>query len=56
MINRELVKKAQKLWSVDYIPKEVNRHNRRAWIRAVQMVGDRWLLLRKVERLAEPRL
>ena len=56
MINRELVKKAQKLWSVDYLPKEINHYNRKAWIKAVERVGDKWLLLKKIERLAEPRI
>ena len=56
MINRELVKKAQQLWSVDYLPKEINHYNRKAWLKAVERVGDKWLLLKKIERLAEPRI
>ena len=54
MINRELVKKAQKLWAVDYLPRELNHYNRKAWLKAVERVGDKWLALRKVERLKEP--
>ena len=54
MINRELVKKAQKLWAVDYVPREINHYNRISWIKAVQRIGDKWLALRKVERLKEP--
>ena len=54
MINRELVKKAQQLWSVDYLPKEINHYNRKAWLKAVEKVGDKWLALKKVEKLKEP--
>jgi len=56
MINRNLVKTAQQLWNVDFVPKEINRYNRRAWLKAVETLGDKWLLKKKVERLAEPRM
>jgi hypothetical protein len=30
--------------------KHIDRHNQRAWIRAIRMLGDKWLLAKQVER------
>ena len=37
---------ARRLWNVDYISYQENRANMRKWVRALRMVGDRWLLNR----------
>jgi hypothetical protein len=34
----------------DLVPAHINRRNQRAWVRAVRMLGDRWLLARQMER------
>ena len=49
-MNTEALKKVRKLFSVDYVPKEQNRHNQRAWVRSVRSLGDKWLLSKQVER------
>ena len=41
---RELVRMANRLFYVDYVPPYIRRHNRRAWIRSVQMLGPKWLI------------
>jgi len=35
---------ARRLWTVDYIPYWEQRANMRKWIRALRVVGDKWLL------------
>lgn len=47
---RHLVKKARKLWNDPEVPPHINRHNRKAWIRAVLRLGDRWLLAAPIQR------
>ena len=39
---------ARRLWNVDYIPYQANRANMRRWVRALRMVGDKWLLCKHV--------
>ena len=47
----QLIKRALRLWNVPYVPRETNRANARKWIRSVQLLGDKWLLAKKIERL-----
>lgn len=35
---------ARRLWNVDYLPYQENRANMRRWIKAIRVVGDKWLL------------
>lgn len=52
MKNRiELLRHAVRLWNIPHVPREINRANARKWIAAVERLGDRWLLARKVGRL-----
>lgn len=51
MTKTQLIKHALKLWNVPYVPREVNRANARKWIAAVERLGDRWLLAKKIGRL-----
>lgn len=51
MSNVQLIKHALRLWNVPYVPRETNRANARKWIRSVQLLGDKWLLAKKIERL-----
>ena len=43
-MNRQLVRKARQLWDVPGVPAEINRANRRKWIRSVHQLGSKWLL------------
>lgn len=46
----QLRRRAIKLWTVARVPKRINRHNQRAWIASVLMLGDKWLLAKQVVR------
>jgi hypothetical protein len=46
----EALKKVRKLFNVDYVPVHQNRHNQRAWVRSVRLLGSNWLLSQKVEK------
>lgn len=32
----------------------IDRHNRRAWIKSIRMLGDKWLLSTQVQRKGAP--
>ena len=40
-MNRQLVRKARQLWDVPGVPEEINRANRRKWIRSVHQLGSK---------------
>ena len=41
-MNTQALKTVRRLFNVDYVPKAQNRHNQRAWVRSVRILGDRW--------------
>ena len=43
-MNTKMLVRARELFSVPYIPNEINRANQRKWVRSVRTLGDRWLL------------
>lgn len=43
MTTKQLVRHARELWNSPLVPTSVNRHNRRAWVRSVLRLGDKWL-------------
>jgi len=47
-----LAKRAVRLYSCDLVPKAINRANQRAWLRSVQMLGDKWLLAKPQEKVS----
>ena len=51
MIDRKLARMALRLWNVDYLPSTQNKHNRRQWLRSVQLLGNKWRVLDKQERV-----
>ena len=51
MTKIQLIRHALKLWNVPNVPREINRSNARKWLRSVQLLGDKWLLMKKIERL-----
>lgn len=38
------LRQAVRLFRSDYVSKEVNKANRRNWLRSVERLGDKWLL------------
>lgn len=49
-MNIQLARRACRLYRSDMVPKSINRANQRAWLRAVQMLGDKWLLASPMKR------
>lgn len=45
-----MLRRAVRLFNSEYVSKEQNRANRIAWLRAVQMLGDKWLLAQPVSK------
>jgi hypothetical protein len=43
-MNTKLLQLGRRLWSSPDVPRELNRHNLRAWARSVHRLGNRWLL------------
>lgn len=40
----KLLKMTRRLWNANHVPREVNRQNQVKWARAVNRLGDKWLL------------
>jgi len=51
MTKFQLAKHALRLWNVPHVPKSVNRSNARKWLRSVELLGEKWLLAKKVQRV-----
>jgi hypothetical protein len=49
-MNTTILKRARELWCVYDVPRDIARHNIRAWVRSVRLLGDKSLLATKVER------
>ena len=46
-----LLRRARQLWLLPDVPASTARHNARAWARMVALLGDKWIALRKVDRI-----
>ena len=49
-MNTSMLKRVRRHFNSDMVPMAVNRANRRAWVRSVRLLGDRWLFAKPVER------
>jgi hypothetical protein len=49
---RKLFDSAYDLWNSG--DPKTDKHNRKAWIRSVLMLGDKWLLAKPVQRKDQP--
>ena len=49
MDEQKLMERAKQLWNCGIT--SVDNHNRVAWVRAVQRLGDKWLYAVKVPRI-----
>ena len=43
-MNITLLTKVRKLFNIDYVPNSTNRHNQRQYIKALRILGDKWLI------------
>ncbi|CAB5207218.1 hypothetical protein UFOVP183_47 [uncultured Caudovirales phage] len=49
-MNTSILKRARELWLLNDVPRNIARHNIRAWVKSVRTLGDKSLLATKVER------
>lgn len=52
---KTLIRRGNELWNVPHASPRLNKRNKKAWVRSVLMLGDRWLLMKKIEKLDTPR-
>lgn len=52
----KLAKRAIKNFPTTFAGKPIARSNQRKWLAAVKVLGDKWILLGKVERKTERRM
>lgn len=50
-----MLTRVRRHYSNEFAPRSLNRHNQRAWIRAIRLLGDRWLLAAPLARPDTPR-
>jgi hypothetical protein len=52
-MNITILTKVRKLFSVEYVPRSTNRHNQKQYIKALRILGDKWLIHpdNKVQRI-----
>ena len=43
-MNITLLTKVRKLFNIDYVPRSTNRHNQKQYIKAMRILGDKWLI------------
>jgi len=46
----QLARRAVRLYSAPWVPLSTNKYNRRAWLRSVAWLGDRWLLANPITK------
>lgn len=49
-MNTKALRHVRKMFAHDAAPAAIQRHNMRAWVRSVRLLGDRWLLAKSVRR------
>lgn len=47
-MNSSMLRLARKNFVRDYIPRHTQRHNMRAWVRSLRLLGDKWLLAQHI--------
>lgn len=50
-MNTKALKIVRRLFCSDLVSDQVNRANRRKWVRSVRALGDKWLLAGRLQRL-----
>jgi hypothetical protein len=43
-MNTQMLIKVRQLFNVDYVPRSTNRHNQLQYIKAIRLLGDKWLI------------
>jgi hypothetical protein len=53
-MNTSMLKTARRLWCVGHADRDTQRGNIRKWVRSVRLLGDRWVMASREQRLATP--
>jgi hypothetical protein len=53
-MNTSMLKTARRLWCVGHADRNTQRGNIRKWVRSVRLLGDRWVMASREQRLATP--
>ena len=53
-MNTSMLKTARRLWCVGHADRDTQRGNIRKWVRSVRLLGDRWVMAAREQRLATP--
>ena len=51
-MNTNMLTRVRRHFVHDMAPRHVQRHNMRAWVRSVRLLGDKWTIAVHVERRA----
>lgn len=51
-MNTSMLKRARQHFVHDMVPAHTARHNMRAWVRSVRLLGPKWLIARPMEKRA----
>jgi hypothetical protein len=49
-MNIEVLRHVRRMWSNPLVSYETNRRNQIKWVRAIRMLGNKWLLAQHVHR------
>ncbi len=49
-MNITLLRRARRHFNCEFVSRDINRANQRKWIKAIRMLGDKWLIARPMER------
>jgi hypothetical protein len=49
-VKTDVLIRVRKHFNSDLVPVSTNRHNARAWVRSIRMLGDKWLLAQPSKR------
>ena len=49
-MNTTLLRRVRRHFIHDMAPSHTARHNMRAWVRSVRLLGDKWLFAKPIER------
>jgi hypothetical protein len=52
-MNTRMLSHVRALWNSPHVSPAINRANQRKWVRSVRLLGDKWLIIKHVERLKD---
>jgi len=50
-MNVEALKTVRRLFCIEGVPRNVQRHNCQQWVRSIRFLGNKWLLANPVSKL-----